>query len=81
MLEVVVFRGLVAVFSLVRRELGGGVQAGGVVSSSRWTCRVPSVVGLLEERELAVRGRVEQLREEADRSRPRLVRRREPGSV
>jgi hypothetical protein len=36
-----------------------------VVSSLPWRSRMPSVVGLLEEHELAARRRVETLREEA----------------
>jgi hypothetical protein len=44
-----------------------------VVSSLRWRSWMPSVVGLLEQRELAARRRVDELREEADRIQAELA--------
>ncbi|MFD3940058.1 hypothetical protein ACFWSF_35270, partial [Streptomyces sp. NPDC058611] len=63
----VVFPVVAAVFPLVRNTSGdsvGVVACRVVVLRRSW---MPSVSGLLEERELAARRRVEGLREEADR--------------
>ncbi|UGQ11073.1 hypothetical protein LO772_30400 [Yinghuangia sp. ASG 101] len=66
-LEAVVFPKVRCVFSLVRREAVCG--AGGMTHRCRLFAGVlvPSVMGLLEERETAARARVEELRAEAER--------------
>jgi hypothetical protein len=43
------------------------------MSSLLWGSRMPSVVGLLEQRELGARRRVDELREEADRIQAELA--------
>ncbi|MGW3359974.1 hypothetical protein ACWDFL_31940 [Streptomyces bungoensis] len=44
-----------------------------IMSSLLWRTRMPSVVGLLEEHELAARRRVDGVREEADRIQAELA--------
>ncbi|MCX4869654.1 hypothetical protein OIC43_43255 [Streptomyces sp. NBC_00825] len=71
----VVVPNLRAAFSLVRRKAGDsvGVVACRVVSSLSGRLQMPSVVGLLEQHELAARRRVDGLRKEADRIQAELA--------